>query len=515
MKPIAIALLVLLSAASSMADPLTPPAVGGEAAAGSSEAYTMPPAQLASAFARIRWDEVADVAREERLTIPEEMTRFFACAEKNDWEGIKSAMHVLSAMSGGYEGTNAVPGVAQTTCDTIHTFWDDVLDVYGFSEQVHLWDAGLLSFYAKAMLKNIPPGAIIYGGTDPGRFVLTAYLAVENATNRFLITQNGLADTRTYMPYVRRKYAQLHIPSVEVCNDAFTTYGEGVRSGRLPPDPSVSVQDGRIAVRGAQGIMTINGILAQWIFDKNKDSYAFYVEESYVIPWMYPHLSPRGLIMKLNAEPLKDISPEVVKANHAFWDKLTAHLLAREDFKHCREAPKHFSKMRVALGGLYASRRMYPDAEYALRQAITLCPGSTEANYRLADVLMQQRKFAEARTVIESYATVCDVNERVRVQAFLSQLLKYEQGEARRFELESLLGTDALSATNTVELAGIYLNMNLHGEFISLTRGLMASTNLPSTVWRQLADVCTNAPWSSEAADIRRRALERAASAPR
>ena len=49
--------------------------------------------------------------------------------------------------------------------------------------------------------------------------------------------------------------------------------------------------------------MAINGILAKWIFDWNKEKHAFYVEESYVIPWwMYPYLRPAGVIMKIERE---------------------------------------------------------------------------------------------------------------------------------------------------------------------------------------------------------------------
>ncbi len=32
-------------------------------------------------------------------------------------------------------------------------------------------------------------------------------------------------------------------------------------------------------------------------------------EESYVIPWMYPYLSPHGLIMKINQKVSKKYSP--------------------------------------------------------------------------------------------------------------------------------------------------------------------------------------------------------------
>ena len=48
--------------------------------------------------------------------------------------------------------------------------------------------------------------------------------------------------------------------------------------------------------------MEINGILTKMMWDHDRLRHSFYVEESYVIPWMYPYLSPHGLIMKLNAD---------------------------------------------------------------------------------------------------------------------------------------------------------------------------------------------------------------------
>ena len=41
-------------------------------------------------------------------------------------------------------------------------------------------------------------------------------------------------------------------------------------------------------------------MLPKQIFEQNKDQYQFFVEESYVLPWMYPYLKPHGLIMRLD-----------------------------------------------------------------------------------------------------------------------------------------------------------------------------------------------------------------------
>ena len=52
------------------------------------------------------------------------------------------------------------------------------------------------------------------------------------------------------------------------------------------PEPQVSVQ-------GTTAVMDINARLAKTIFEENPD-HDFYVEESFPLAWMYPHLRPAG-----------------------------------------------------------------------------------------------------------------------------------------------------------------------------------------------------------------------------
>src|SRR5688572_12650062 len=77
--------------------------------------------------------------------------------------------------------------------------------------------------------------------------------------------------------------------------------GEDVREGA----------DGKVQVSGQVAVMAINGIIAKRIFEANPRK-EFYVEESFPLDWMYPHLTPHGLIMKINREPLKEMPEEAV-----------------------------------------------------------------------------------------------------------------------------------------------------------------------------------------------------------
>ena len=139
--------------------------------------------------------------------------------------------------------------------------------------------------------------------------------------------------------------------------------------------------------------------------DKNKDKHAFYVEESYVIPWMYPYMTPYGIILKINhdtlAPPSQDpqLWKQIVDRDTAYWDKLCADFAGRREFPRDTDAQKTFSKLRSAIGGLYAYHHMVPQAEYAFKQALNLCPESPEANFRLAQLYIEQGRVDDALAV--------------------------------------------------------------------------------------------------------------------
>src|SRR5437870_8952379 len=56
------------------------------------------------------------------------------------------------------------------------------------------------------------------------------------------------------------------------------------------------------------------------MFDKNPDR-EFFVEESFPLDWMYRHLSPHGLILKINRKPISALSSEAVARDHEYWKR--------------------------------------------------------------------------------------------------------------------------------------------------------------------------------------------------
>jgi tetratricopeptide (TPR) repeat protein len=210
-----------------------------------------------------------------------------------------------------------------------------------------------------------------------------------------------------YPKYLEAIYGKrIWIPAQKDSARAFQRYVREVKAGTREQNADMKIVNGRVKISGALGVMEINGILCEMIHENNKDKHPFFVEESYVLDWMYPYLEPHGLIMKLNKEKLPELSDAVVKKDTEFWKGYADKLMNRADFKSNPEARKAFSKLRCAIAGIYQYREMYDEAEAALRQALTLCPISPEGSYRLAQMYERQDRIAEARAVMEKYVAL-------------------------------------------------------------------------------------------------------------
>jgi tetratricopeptide (TPR) repeat protein len=208
---------------------------------------------------------------------------------------------------------------------------------------------------------------------------------------------------------------------------------------QIKPGEGVKIVENRVQVTGQIAVMSINGLLAKVIFDKNP-TLEFYIEESFPLDWMYPHLSPNGPIMKINRQPLSELSDEIVRRDHDYWTRFFQEMIgdwlnydtpvekvatfAREKHgKHPKpgrnpqsdDAQKWASKLRSSIGGIYAWRaekasseaekaRMVREADFAFRQALAVCPYSPEAVFRYVNLLFAEKRFSDAIIVVEAAA---------------------------------------------------------------------------------------------------------------
>ena len=386
---------------------------------------------------------------------------------------------------------------------------------------------GYRMFYPGGSYQPMDRDAFLFGGTDPGRFVPTYMIFSESAVparakyqdpnipnqeqnfdrrDVYIVTQNALADT-TYMAYIRDHYdysrpnptnpatlakfdpwqrqvfrwgwhtldrdqtypkEPIWIPTEQDSQRAFQEYVADVQNRRArgePPNPDedVELEGGRVQVRGVKGVMNINAILCKWIHDHNKAKHTFYVEESYVIDWMFPYLQPYGIIMKINAEPLPSpndnpaLWSRIIGQDKAYWDKLVAEFTARPEFWRDNDARKTFSKLRSAIGGVYAYRKLYAEAQYAYRQSLQLCPDSPEANFRTSQLLLEIGQPDAAIAVLEEYHKLDLLNSKIELA--INQIRGMKQAGASIQQLEQQLATQPHNLQLVGELAKNYLRV--------------------------------------------------------
>ena len=219
---------------------------------------------------------------------------------------------------------------------------------------------------------------------------------------------------------------------------------------------------GHTQVSGQVAVMGINGLIAKVIFDKNPDR-EFYIEESFPLDWMYPHLEPHGLIMKINREPQAVLSEEAVQRDHEYWQNLANGMIGdwltddtpeqkiadfaekvylHKDlsgftgdpgFVNNDFASKMFSKWRSSIAGVYAWRvtnepvagattaqaqedreRLIKEADFAFKQAFALCPYSSEVVYRYVQFLMDQKRKPDALLLAETASHVNPADNQLK-----------------------------------------------------------------------------------------------------
>lgn len=355
---------------------------------------------------------------------------------------------------------------------------------------------------------EMTPNAIFFGGTDPGRFVPTYMIfSARVRPDVFLITQNALADN-TYMSVMRDLYGDdIWIPTPDDSARSFRIYVDEVESGKRPRNADLVVRDGRVQVSGALGVMEINGILCRMIFDHNKARHDFYVEESYVIPWMYPYFTPHGLIQKLNDEKT-EISPENLRDDMDFWDWYVRRLEDNPAFRRDVAARKTFSKLRSAIAGTYAARRMYPQAEHAFRQSRILYPESPEATLRMVnEVYLPFQRHKDALPLLRRFKELDPNNSRI------DQFVEFVSNTSHRIDqareiLQRTEGGKKMTPPLALELAGIYADLNNPSAVSATLKPLMQIKTLDGLFFYEAAMLLHKVGKSNEAVPYLDRAIE-------
>jgi hypothetical protein len=389
------------------------------------------------------------LAEQENKKQHPEVWNFFDAGKRRDWERVDRLYRILRRGAYQFEG-------GRKDDRLLTTVWQAVNESFGAYGEISHGDEYYVSYFAQQILDSMPTGSIYFGGTDPGRWLVTLFCkSHERGEPCFVLTQNALADA-LYLQYLRALYGKrIQIPSDEDAKKAFNRYTEDAKKrlhdGKLKPGENVfEDDDGKVEVSGQTAVMQMNGRLAQTIFENNPKR-QFFIEESFPLDWMYPYLMPHGLIMKLERKPPAELPTVVVEKDRAYWtslvDRAIGHWLRPETplkelchfatnvfennntvvfkgdpgFLQNRPAQMTYSKLRSAIGGVYAWRatnttsavekqRMLGEAELAFRQAFALCPYSPEAIFRYSQLLMGQGRKKEALLLAQTAESVSPGN---------------------------------------------------------------------------------------------------------
>jgi hypothetical protein len=398
-----------------------------------------------AAFIAAKRKQTETTAGDLGARIPEEVAQMFDAATSGDWQRTSNLFHTIIAKYKPEEQSNAkgrlVPEV-----------WYAVQEVGGFCEFLAFRDPKFIRLFAEDTFKVIPDGSVYFGGTDPGRFIITA-LSRSHAKGEpfFTITQNQLVATN-YLEYLRRMYAaRLTLPPPGATAKAFTEYSADLQRRwqhdrdfpneprQVAPGEQIRVVNNRLQAEGPTAVMAVNGLVAKAIVEANPDK-QFFVEESYPLAWMYPRLSPVGPIFKLHAADLETLGTDTVFQDRRYWSALTERLVGLRvtdqttieqvcafaesgsavrqgdpAFVRDHDARNNFAKLRSAPAGIYAwratqakssaeKRRMANEAEFAFKQSYALYPRNPETVWRYTMFLVGSDRSADAQTFVKAAA---------------------------------------------------------------------------------------------------------------
>jgi hypothetical protein len=379
----------------------------------------------------------------------EEFKTFFDAGKKGDWLEVSNQFKELSRHAPAYSHTGKTD---ERLCGTL---WEAIKETWGGYDAFASGEEKYSASFARDVIDSIPPGSIYFGGTDQGRFLITAMQKSQvKGTPFFTLTQNPLADN-AYLEYLRSMYGHaIHIPSAGESQQCFQSYvtdaAQRSHNHQLKSGEDVTMKDGRVQVSGQVAVMAINALIVKTIFDENTDR-NFFIEESFALDWMYPYLEPHGVIFKLNRRPLAALSGEMTRQDHEYWGKLVRPMIGSwlntetsveqlagfadrvfvqrdfsgfdGDLSYARNSytQKLFAKERSSIGDLYLWRarhaadgfekkRMWAEADFAFRQAFALCPYALEAVAGYVGLLSDEERKSDALLIVKTAKKTADTN---------------------------------------------------------------------------------------------------------
>jgi len=329
---------------------------------------------------------------------------------------------------------------------------------------------------------------------------------------------------------------EIYIPSPEDSQKCFQDYTEDVgrraQLNQLAPGEEVNVDkaSGRVQVSGQVAVMKINGLLCKVIFDQNPTN-EFYVEESFPLDWMYPYETPHGVIMKINRQPVTELSQDVFDLDHKFWSDFSTRLCGNwitydtsikdiaafvertyignnykgytgdRAFVRDDSAQKAFSKLRSSQAGMYFWRMspqcppeyrqktpasqaaLVRETDFAFKQAFAFCPYSPEAVYRYINFLLPLGRFDDALLIAETCQKLDPYNDQIT--GLIKNLEDYKKQNEERSkamgqidQMEAKVRANPGDVHNLIMLGVTYVQLQNTNRAFELFDQALASSNL-------------------------------------
>jgi tetratricopeptide (TPR) repeat protein len=335
---------------------------------------------------------------------------------------------------------------------------------------------------------------------------------------------------------------EIYIPTSGDLDRCYSEYlddvGRRTALNQLEPGENVTTNDNRLQISGQISVMNINGLLAKMIFDRNPKN-EFFVEESFPLKWMYPYLTPFGIIMKVNRQPLPALTEDILRKDHAFWSKYSDRLIGnwinydtpvkeiaafaervylhrdftgfKGDRKFVRDdqGQKAFSKLRSSIAGVYAWRfspqcppeyrpktdaefqRLVREADFAFRQAFAFCPYSPEAVFHYVNLLCSLQRFDDALLVVSTCQKLDPFNGQVNgVVKNLQDILKRPAGPhptpSTLPQLEKAARDNPTDFQAAFNLAGAYLQLQQTGQALQVLERVLNHPQAKTAAFRAL-----------------------------